>query len=122
MRVIFLAGLAIFVFSMSSCKKDNQNNCDFDACDDRLATIFTADNWSGTLGYYNDRRQWAVNYSVPNTIDSVLTCIICADIPDSLKQIGKTVVFSGKIKDGCGSPKPEFYGQGIFYIKPTMLK
>lgn len=122
MRMLFLAAIATSLLLLSSCKKDKFKSCDFDACDDRRATIFTAQNWTGTLGYYNDLRQWAVNYSVPNTIDSVLTCIICGDIPDSLKQIGTRVMFSGKIKDGCGSPKPSFYGQGVFYIKPTMLK
>lgn len=114
--------LIIISTTGSSCKKTKQTNCDFDGCDSRRTTIVTANNWSGQLGYFNELRRWAINYHVPNTIDSTLTCIICYDIPDSLKQIGKVVIFSGDIKDGCGSPKPELHGQGIFYINPTKLQ
>lgn len=107
----------------NSCKKNNcANTCEFDGCDSRRATVITATNWTGQLGYYNDLRKWAVNYHLPGTYDSTMTCIICVDIPDSLKTIGKMVVFSGDIKEGCDNPKRSFYGQGIFYINPTKLK
>ena len=31
-----------------------------------------------------------------------MSCIICGDIPDSLKVMNKRVVFSGELKDACG--------------------
>ncbi len=58
----------------------------------------TATNLSGPIGYYNDIRKWAVNVPIQNTIDGLRTCIICTDIPDSLKTIGKIVTFSGDLK------------------------
>ena len=125
MKTIYFLSLSILLIltiTNSSCKKNKKINCDLEACDSRRITIITANNWSGQLGYFNDLRKWAINYHVPNTIDSTLTCIICVDIADSLKQLGKTVTFSGDIKDGCGSPKPDLHGQGIYYINPTKLK
>ena len=91
-------------------------------CDDRRQTIMTATNWTGTLGYYNDIRKWAVNVSIPNSIDGIRTCIICIDIPDSLKTIGRFVRISGQLKESCGNPKPELRGQEIYFINPTNLK
>jgi hypothetical protein len=107
-----------------SCKKNKTDvdTCQYSSCDSRRKTIVTANDWSGQLGYYNDLRKWAVNYHLPGTYDSTMTCIICVDIPDSLKTIGKIVIFSGDIKEGCGNPTPTFYGQGIYYITPTKLK
>lgn len=120
--IFLLSAFIILTTTNSSCKKCKQSNCDFDACDSRRTTILTATNWSGQLGYFTDQNKWAINYHLPNTIDSTLTCIICVDIADSLKQVGRVVIFSGDIKDGCGSPKPDLHGQGIFYINPTNLK
>lgn len=117
--------IAILLSSLvlTSCKKNREefNTCSYDACDSRRKTVVVASNWRGQLGYYNDLRKWAVNYHLPGTYDSTMTCIICTDIPDSLKTIGTVVNFSGEIKEGCGSPSPTFYGQGIFYVNPTKL-
>ena len=118
----FLFVLTILLQSNSCKKNETTNACELDGCDPRRHTVATASDWSGQLGYYNDLRKWAVNYHIPGTYDSTMTCIICVDIPDSLKSIGKLVVFSGEIKEGCDNPKPTFYGQGIFYINPTKLR
>jgi hypothetical protein len=82
----------------------------------------TADNWTGTLGYYNDIRKWAVNIPIPNTTDGLRTCIICSDIPDNLKTIGRSVTISGELKESCNNPSPEIGGQEIYYINPTLIK
>ena len=116
--------VTLFTFLiLTSCKKNrvDVNTCEYEACDSRRKTVAVASNWRGQLGYYNDLRKWAVNYHLPGTYDSTMTCIICTDIPDSLKTIGTTVSVSGEIKEGCGSPSPTFYGQGIFYVNPTKL-
>ena len=82
----------------------------------------TAVDWIGTIGYYNDLRKWAVNVHIPNTIDGIRTCIICSDIPDSLKVIGGTLKFSGDLKESCGNPKPEIRGQEIYYVNPIKIE
>lgn len=104
------------------CKKPKVNTCEYDMCDSRRKTVMTATNWSGTLGYYNDLRKWAVNVPIPNTIDGLRTCIICTDISDDLKTVGKVVTFSGDLKESCGTPKPELGGQEIYFVNPINLR
>lgn len=104
-----------------SCKK-KINTCELDMCDARRKTIMTATNWSGPLGYYNNLRKWAVNVPIPNTIDGLRTCIICVDIPDSLKTMGRIVTFSGELKESCDNPRPELRGQEIYFVNPTKLQ
>lgn len=116
----------LFAFAIllqsNSCKKiKSTNTCELGGCDPSRKTVAIASDWSGQLGYYNDLRKWTINYHIPGSYDSIMTCIICVDIPDSLKSIGKFVAFSGNIKEGCDYPKPTFHGQGIFYINPTIL-
>ena len=50
------------------------------------------------------------------------TCILCIDIPDSLKTIGRFVTFSGELKESCNKPKPELRGQEIYFVYVTILK
>ena len=113
--------LLILVLGLA-CRKSKVNTCELDMCDARRKTVMTATNWSGPLGYYNNIRKWAVNVSIPNTIDGLRTCIICVDIPDSLKTIGRVVTFSGELKESCNNPKPELGGQEIYFVNPTKLK
>lgn len=81
-----------------------------------------AANWSGTLGYYNNLRKWAVNVPIPNSIDGLRTCIICTDIPDSLKTMGRIVTFSGALKESCNNPAPDLRGQEIYFVNPINLR
>ena len=105
---------------MASCKKDSTNNTV--PCDSKQPTLLIATQWRGTLGYYNDLRKWAVNVSIPNSVDGVRTCIICSDLPDSLKVLGSTVTFSGELKVSDNNPKPTLGGQEIYFVNPTLLK
>jgi hypothetical protein len=111
-------------FIFLSCKKTKTEieTCTLNSCDPNRKTILVANEWTGTLGYYNELRKWAVNVSIPNTYDGVRTCIICTDIPDSLKTIGNFVTFSGELKESCENPKPELRGQEIYFVNPTKLK
>ncbi|MBY0478080.1 MAG: hypothetical protein K2Q24_10570 [Chitinophagaceae bacterium] len=122
MKKIMLLLIIATITSSNSCKKVPLNTCTLDMCDTRRKTIMNAKDWTGTLGYYNDIRKWAVNVSIPNTIDGIRTCILCIDIPDSLKTIGRFVTFSGELKESCDNPKPELRGQEIYFVKPTNLK
>lgn len=120
--IFFTYCAAILDYNVMQKNQSVSNTCLYDACDSRRQTMAIATDWSGPLGYYNDIRKWAVNYHIPGTYDSTMTCIICTDIPDTLKSVGRIVVFSGDVKEGCGSPQRSFYGQGIFYITPVKLK
>lgn len=113
--------LCLLVALLLGCKR-NLNTCELDKCDARRKTVMTATDWSGPLGYYNDLRKWAVNVPIPNTIDGLRTCIICVDIPDSLKTMGRIVTFSGELKESCNSPRPDLRGQEIYFVNPTKLR
>lgn len=115
--------LATFMILLS-CKKTKGefDTCTLDSCDPKRKTILIANDWTGTLGYHNDIRKWAVNVAIPNTYDGLRTCIICTDIPDSLKTIGNFITFSGELKESCDNPKPELRGQEIYFVNPTKLK
>ena len=117
-----LTFIILMILSLVSCKKSKPTSCELDSCDPKRTTIYTASLWIGYLGYYNDIRKWAINYQIPNTIDGVRTCIICRDIPDSLKSIGRQVTFSGDLKESCNNPIPQLGHQEIYYINPTILK
>ena len=122
MKTIFSIAIIFILLSSNACKKNQQSSCDFDMCDSRRNTVLIATNWSGSLGYYNDFRKWAINVSIPNSIDGIRTCIICGNIPDSLKKIGRIVTFSGELKENCNDVKPIFGGQEIYFVNPTYLK
>ncbi len=116
-RIFIFLSIALFF----GCKK-KINTCELDMCDARRKTIMTAMNWSGPLGYYNDLRKWAVNVPIPNTIDGLRTCIICVDIPDSLKTLGRIVTFSGELKESCDNQRPDIGGQEIYFVNPIKLQ
>ena len=114
--------LLILISTFCSCGKSKIDTCLIDSCDEKRLTVMTATKWSGTLGYYNDLRKWAVNIPIPNTVDGIRTCIICIDIPDSLKLMGRIVTISGELKESCNYPFPQVGGQEIYYVNPTYLK
>ena len=117
-KLILIQTITILLFTFC----DKKQSCDYEMCDPNRTTILTADNWTGNLRYYNDISKWAVNVRIPGTIDGIRTCIICTDIADSLKSIGKSVIISGELKESCGTPKPELGGQEIYFINPTKLQ
>ena len=122
MKKSFLIITVLFI--LISCKKSSSeiDSCSYDSCDPKRKTVLVATDWRGTLGYYNDIRKWAVNVSIPNTIDGVRTCIICSDIPDSLKVMGNFITFSGELKESCNIPMPELRGQEIYFVQPIKFK
>ena len=50
-----------------------------------------------------------------------MTCIICGDIPYSLKVMSKKVVFSGELKDACGIVDNEV-DRKFFIITPSSIR
>ncbi|MCB9034391.1 MAG: hypothetical protein H6553_11170 [Chitinophagales bacterium] len=119
-KLILIQSLAFLLFAF--CDRNETDSCDYDMCNPNRSTILVAENWTGYLSYYNDLNKWAANIHIQGTIDGIRTCIICSDIPDSLKIIGKTVVISGELKESCDTPTPVLGGQEIYFINPTKLQ
>jgi hypothetical protein len=118
MKTSFFTFIALLFMA---CKKEN-HSCKWDSCDNRRKTVITANNWQGTLAYYNDVQQWAIHVPIANTIDGLRTCFLCTTIPDSLQHNGKIVSFSGQLKESCGSPLPQLKGQEIYFVQPGWLE
>lgn len=123
-RVIFLTLLSIIIITISlfACNKSDQNLPVDNPCSNSQPVVMTANNWIGTMAFNNSIRKWAVNVPIPNTIDGLRTCLICGDLPDSLKINGKLVTVSGQLKDSNNNPKPEIGGQTIYYITEWTIK
>jgi hypothetical protein len=81
---------------MIACKKTKTpSGCN--PCEAAKNTVYFAIDWTGPIAYNSDLKKWVVNVRIPNTIDGQRTCIICTEIPDSLKSSGKIVIFSGEV-------------------------
>jgi hypothetical protein len=104
----------------ASCNKTKTTTCE--ACDEVKNTVFIATDWYGKMSYNNDLNKWAVNVHIPNTIDGLRVCILCSDIPDSLKVIGKTAIFSGDVKETCATTTPQIGGQENYSVRPSKIK
>lgn len=109
-----------FLVSSSACKKTTNENCD--ACNPIKNTVYIAAGWQGLIGYNSNVSKWTVNKFVPNSIDGIQVAIICTDLPDSLKVIGKQVIFSGEIKESCANTNIQIGGQEIYSIKPSTIR
>ena len=103
------------------CKKIN--SCNADICSNVRTTKQTATNQEGVMGIYinNNDRRWMIN--VVNDLGAIVgtTCIICGDIPDSLKVMTKRVVFSAELKDACGIADNEV-DRKFFIITPSSIR
>ena len=72
------------------------------------------------ISIINNDRRWMIN--VVNDLGAIVgtTCIICGDIPDSLKVMSKKVVFNGELKDACGIVDNEV-DRKFFIITPSSI-
>jgi hypothetical protein len=118
-KYIFLF-LGSFAFIHFCCKKTDA--CKEDICSANRITKKSFTNQAGIMGTFttNTESRWMINVFNGGP-GPVATCIICGDIPDSLKIMNKQVVFSGDLKDACGIVDPE--EENRFYIvRPTEIK
>lgn len=74
----------------------------------------------GVFMQNNDRR-WMINVFEDMSQGLKKTCIICGDLPDSLKLMNKQVVFSGELKDACGYIDAEDEKK-FFIITPSAIR
>ena len=75
------------------------------------------------MGIYinNNDRRWMINVFNNPGSGLKMTCIICGDIPDSLKVMTKRVVFSAELKDACGIADNEV-DRKFFIITPSSIR
>jgi hypothetical protein len=105
---------------ITSCNKTKTTTCD--SCDQVKNTVFFALDWKGVMSYESDLNKWSVNVHIPNTIDGLRVCVLCSEIPDSLKVIGKQAVFSGAIKETCAKTKIQIGGQETYSVSPSKIE
>lgn len=102
MKKLHLFSILLLAMIQLQCQKIT--SCNADICSNERTTKATVTNQEGVMGTFtnNTERRWMINVFNYSTSVHVMTCIICGDIPDSLKLMNKKVVFSGELKDACG--------------------
>ena len=118
LQLLTIILLAMFQFQ---CKKIT--SCNADICSNTRTTKQTATNEEGVMGIFvnGDDRRWMINVFNNPGSGVRMTCIICGDIPDSLKVMTKRVVFSGELKDACGIADNED-DRKFFIITPSSIR
>lgn len=121
MKKLDLFPIILLAMSQLQCKKIN--SCNADICSSKRITKQTVTNQEGVMGTYlnNNDRRWMINLINNPGSDFRTTCIICGDIPDSLKVMTKRVVFSGELKDACGVADNDV-DQKFFIITPSSIR
>lgn len=121
---------------MMACKKETQTNypfgisnigtetyadCVLDNCDPNRTTILKAKDVIGTIGGGTvGGTTYGISLSVPGTLDSYVTGVIC-DLPEAFKKDGLKVLFSGEYKTGCGRLVPSTGGEEIYFLHLTQI-
>jgi hypothetical protein len=102
MKKLHIFTIILLAIFQLQCKKIT--SCNADICSSKRITKQTASNQEGVMGIYinNNERRWMINVFNNPGSGLKMTCIICGDIPDSLKVMTKSVVFSGELKDASG--------------------
>jgi hypothetical protein len=124
MKQCFLKTIIVVVISciLMSCNKTKTTTSTCDSCDAVKNTVYFALDWVGQIGYNNEFKKWTVNVRIPYSLDGTSTCILCTDIPDSLKVVGKIATFSGELKETCAIVTPQIGGQEVYSIKPSKIQ
>jgi len=118
--ISFSVIILVTACQLTSCIKD-AGAATGEICDTNRSTLLKADNLEGRMEFNYEANHWTVNVSIPGTIDGLRTCIICGELPASLKQPGLKVMFSGELKESNGYPRPQLGGQVIYYVRPTSI-
>lgn len=94
----------IILLAMFQLQHKKITFCIANICSSKRITKQPVTKQEGEVGNYiiNNDRRWMINFFINSGSGLKMTCIICGDIPDSLKIMTKRVVFSGELKDACG--------------------
>lgn len=90
-------------------------------CAQTRSIVHTVSKVTGIVGYYQQNTQLTVSYSLPGTIDSQWTGVVC-NLPAAYRVVGKKVLFSGEFRDVQGELKPMFGGQEMYYLYLTAIQ
>jgi hypothetical protein len=111
-----------FLCFLISCNKTKTPTGTCDSCDAVKNTVYFALDWVGQIGYNNEFKKWTVNVRIPYSLDGTSTCILCTDIPDSLKVVGKIATFSGELKETCAIVTSQIGGQEVYSIRQSKIQ
>lgn len=118
---IQLFTILLFAMFQLQCKKIA--SCNAEICSSQRTTKQTVTNQEGLMGTFtnNSDRRWMINVFNDSGLGLKMTCIICGDIPDSLKLMNKKVIFSGELKDACGVVDSNEESK-FFIITPSSIR
>ncbi len=71
---------------------------------------------AGIVTFDSTINQWVILVSIDGTYDSRDAGIVCNDLSDEFKEVGKWVIFSGEYKKYAGELRPAFPGQVYYYL------
>ena len=73
----------------------------------------------GIIDFWEQEERYTISYSIPNTIDSQVTCVVrhASMIPEELRVPGAKIIFSGVVTTKGDLPKPVLGGQKIVMLK-----
>jgi hypothetical protein len=124
-HALMKSNLILFCFliiTLTSCQKYRQNTCQFTDCDSRRITRFVAEEWNGRMIYNNDINKWGIRSLVTGNALRTRIALICGPLNDSFKIINKSVVYSGNLKESCGTPRAASVEEEILYFQPSSLR
>jgi hypothetical protein len=110
------------LMQLYSCKPFKQETCEFGDCDQRRLTKFAAIEQAGKIVYDNSIDKWGIESLVIGNANGRRIAYICGPLNDTFKVINKQVIYSGNLKESCGSPRPSFADQDIFYVLPSKIR
>lgn len=121
MKRLYLYILLLFSICQLQCKKII--SCSEEVCSSKRITKQTVTNQEGVMGRFtnNNENRWMINVFDDAGFGLKMTCIICGDIPDSLKVMSKKVIFSGELKDACGVVDSNEESK-FFVITPSSIR
>ena len=121
LSAILITGLIV------SCKEDG-NTCEYEGCDSRRQTVKVAHEVRGRISVLSSEypEVWVIvaegiiGQSGPifDGPDVVVAC----NLPDTLKEEGLTVVFSGELKSVCDDFGPPNSSSVVYYSVLSQIK
>jgi hypothetical protein len=85
-------------------------------CNDSAKIVSEFSGRDGTIWFQQASGTYYINYSLPNTIDSVTKGIVC-NLPDEFKKDGLKVQYSGKYKDRAKDNTPVPAGTDVYSLE-----
>ena len=119
--------LLVLLTVIFGCEKPETDPCAYEKCDPRKKTVKTATNSKARISVLDSCHPdiWVLvseegiigsKYPAYDGPDIVVPC----NLPDSLKVMGRKVLFSGKLKPSCNDFEPGF--SIVYYTNLQSIK